>query len=169
MLNNTNKFWIKQFSKSFNGNKTQFFNPIRRIGIAYFSFQALSDLGTNQWHSIDTILQKMKEQMSSVVNISGITCWNAYCERAAKEKKDVSCRISNVLTTLQCIYGNRLLEMKCRVDIRRENTNIYLRLNTNSIKPIKERKVAPERVQERSSTFSKAIKWVASILAIFSH
>lgn len=162
-----NEYWFGQFRQSFGSSKVAFVNPIRRVGISYFAFQVLFELGHNEWHSTSAIITRLKELMSSVTTINGKTCWDSYCDRIRKSNGDVSANILHTVTYLQASYGKRLAEMHCCVDTSRTDTETFLRLNTLSHKPLRQRvRVKDKQQKQKPSLWSRFLHWAVALLIV---
>jgi len=159
-----NQFWIKQFCRVIGNSTAVFINPIRKVGIAYFAISTL-DLKPNEWHSVNSIILHIKEQMNSVFNKDGTTYWDVFCRHSAKKNNDVSRRIYNTLMSLQSQYGKRLAELNSCIDIKREHSQIYLRLNTQSVNALKKRGCSAQ-VKEKKSLSSQIATICKSIYAL---
>lgn len=148
-----NQYWIKHFSRFFGGSEKAFVNPIRKVGVAFFAFEALDELGVNQWHPTNVIICHVKELMGSVVTKDGNTCWDAFCSRARKRDSDVSQKLLKIVISLQTSYGERLREQNSCIDVQRTDSDIYLRLNTSSTNPLKRRANVKRESQEHKPSF----------------
>ena len=165
-----NRYWYGQFRRFFGGSDGVFVNPIRKSGVSYFAFQALFELGLNQWHSTGDVINHLKELMSSVAMRNGDTCWESYCNRVKSKNGSVSANIHNILMTLQTLYGARLVETGCCVDILKTDSETLLRLNTRSPLPTRQRsRVGGNKQARKPSFWSRFFTWIMSLLMAVSH
>ncbi len=109
---------------------THFFNPYRK-GIYYYQIQSMYLLGTNTWHSLNDILQKMEEIMSQVFSKkNGISsnAWGRFRGKANKDDaikcKDYIGRVQENMVFFQRLtklhpYGYKLRQVRASVDTKR--------------------------------------------------
>ncbi|KKL12384.1 hypothetical protein LCGC14_2536280, partial [marine sediment metagenome] len=129
-----------------------FFNPFRK-GIYYYQIYAMFLLGANRWHSLSSIIRKMKKIMSEVeVRKDGIrtTAWEKFRGKSQRENaiccKDYIGRVQENMVFFQRLTklhpsGYKLRQVYSSIDIKRTNKKgfingcYYYRLSTyNSIK-----------------------------------
>jgi len=124
-----------------------FFNPYRK-GIYYYQIQAMYLLGCNDWHSLEKIVEKMKEIMSEViVKKEGIilNSWERFRNKTSRTDaircKDYVGRIQENMLFFQRLgklhpAGYKLRQVYSAVDIKRVskegfiNGLYYYRLST---------------------------------------
>jgi hypothetical protein len=134
------KFIVKKAGK-------YFFNPYRK-GIYYYQIKSLFLLGSNEWHSLDVILNKIEEIMSSIKIIDNnviTNVWNKFkgkiSQTNAYKTKDYIGRIQENMVFFQRLtkshpYGYKLRQVYSAVDIKRISVEgfsqgkYYYRLST---------------------------------------
>ncbi|MHB9070249.1 MAG: hypothetical protein ACYC54_07750 [Sedimentisphaerales bacterium] len=116
--------------RRFLGQKNTYVNPIQGSCVSAYAFDALYELGKNEWHQIDKVAEKTIELMSSIKHSSGITVWETFLVRITSNNSDPRLRLINLLSKLSNKFGDRLAEMGCRLEIEKRKDGKYLRLNT---------------------------------------
>lgn len=148
---------IKELRASHKENK-RIPNPHNR-GFYFYAVEALIDAGVNEKHTQSAIVRRMETLMSaaSTENSEGVNAWKRFTDKDPRNSdtgKDVDGRIDQNLLVMQRLtgrtpYGLKLLEVGTEVlgtkgvvlDIFVSDTGTrYLRLNTNSNRPINETK-----------------------------
>jgi len=146
-----------------------YINPIRKISVAYFCFEALHDLGVNQWHPSTAVITHLKHLMASCQAADGQSYWETYRSKAKSKKADVSQRLHHILTSLSSLYKDRLTEMNCIVEVKRTDSEIYLRLNTHSSTPTHESMGINKNSQKKApSSNCRLFKFAAMLTALLS-
>jgi hypothetical protein len=133
-------------------------NPYSRSGAYYGFVQSLLELGIDTWHDYASVVKKMEEIMTSIVNCKGQDAWSAFSNKKARNHstgKDLSGRILQNASVLQRIdhnttrvgnaspYGFKLQQQNACIDIKGDAAGkVFFRLNTkfansNDVKPIK--------------------------------
>jgi hypothetical protein len=109
-----------------------FFNPYRK-GIYYYQIKSLFLLGSNKWHSLSSIVNKLTEIMSEIEVKRGsvnMTFWELFKERAYQADKNKSKsyigKIQENFVFFQRLsqlhpYGYKLRQVLSAVDIKRED------------------------------------------------
>jgi len=113
---------------------TEFFNPYRQ-GIYYYQVQSLFLLGSNEWHSLAVILQKIEEYMSNIKinsyreNVYGYkNAWDQFVGKSGRDSssrcKDYVGRVQENFILLQRLsklhpYGYKLNQACGAIDIKR--------------------------------------------------
>ena len=113
-----------------------FFNPYRQ-GIYYYQIQTLFLLGSNEWHSLQDIIKRLKEYTLKIVlknfvyKRSGYyTAWDKFRGKRNRDNaqrcKDYIGRIQENFTLLQRLsklhpYGYKLYQVYAAIDIKRKN------------------------------------------------
>jgi|ETNvirnome_2_300_1030623.scaffolds.fasta_scaffold01145_4 hypothetical protein len=139
---------------------SNFFNPYRYSGVYFGCIQSLFLLGSNEWHSYNDVIAKLKEVMMKMrPDSKGIKPWEKFEGRAARKNedgsdsaraKDVEGRMKHNMRVLQRVYiekeanpyGYKLRQALACIDIKIEDKIFwYFRLNTTfkneaEVKPI---------------------------------
>ena len=144
------KRWLKEISnedpklKELAGER--FFNPYRK-GIYHAQIQALYLLGCNQWHSLNTIIDKIKDYMFSIPIKGDLVDnrWEQFKYKSSREQairyKDYIGRIQENMIMFQRLSrlhptGYKLRQVYSALDIKRRSMNgfsqgcYYYRLST---------------------------------------
>ena len=107
-----------------------FFNPYRK-GIYYYQIKSLFLLGSNEWHSLSSIIKKLSKLMSSIIMIRNnveMTMWEVFRNRSyqlnANRSKDFLGKIQENMIFFQRLSrlhpsGYKLRQVCSAVDIKR--------------------------------------------------
>ena len=159
-----NNYWVKHLCNSFglNSDGDRYVNPVRNSCASMFAFDALEELGKNQWHDIEMVIPHTKKIMESVEYEDYLSCWDAFVINSYNEGEID--RINRIILNLQNRFGKRLQPMGCRVDIQVKDGTTYLRLNTKSAVKSPEEPII-ESEQKHSILFSM-FNYIKSLIAV---
>jgi len=89
-----------------------FFNPYRK-GIYHYQIQSMFLLGANKWHNLSTIMEKMKEVMSSIPVIDNSVLTNAWEQFRGKRGRENATRCKDYIGRIQenMIFFQRLTKL----------------------------------------------------------
>ena len=163
----TNQYWVQHW-RWYIGLKKGYTNPIQHTSPSMFVFDAMEQLGTNQWHSIKDICKQTKELMSKENSHEELTVWDAFYTRPRKiHSADES--LKNIIQRYGLTYGIRLQAMRCRIEQKKKNGTVYLYLNTHAKTGPKELTVLEPKIPVTKSflrklltslrTFISTIRW----------
>jgi len=128
----------------------KFFNPFRGSGIYFGCVQSLYLLGSNGWHEQSTVINKIADIMSLIIDKKKISSWQKFCGKLPREKggqvaltaKDDIGRIHQNYRVIQRLgglnpCGYKLMQLGTSIDIKRvKDGRWFYRLNTNSTDPL---------------------------------
>ena len=114
------------------GSKQVYYNPVQDSCPSKYIFDALYELGPNTWHHIDAVQKKTIEIMSSVSSVDNLSQWDAYFTRITKHNIDPQVRLKRIITNLKTHYNPYLTEMGCGLEVKKEDNEKYIYLNTKA-------------------------------------